>query len=288
MRPSRRGRSRPVSWVPAAAPAGRQASIVAARIASCVARSLARSGTALMDASTPTDGFAAISFIALSVARMNPATASCFAEIVAVEAMIPGPGSGVISSTREDGRLRPGELELDRLVVHEPGRRVHGAGRDGRPLAEVRVLDDRGVGGREVRGGEQRLEHDPRRAVLARDADLLALQVGGGVDPRRRLREHDRGELAVDRRDVLDRDPLADRRDDARPVGEPEVDLALPDLRDQVRVDLVLERDLQALRRVVAGLVGPVERRELDARDVAEPDGQADRLRGATDEAADE
>jgi hypothetical protein len=82
------------------APRGRHASIVAWRIASCVARSLPRSVSALIAASTPIDGVVAISFIALSVAPTNPATASFFAAIVAVLAMIPGPGSGVASSTR--------------------------------------------------------------------------------------------------------------------------------------------------------------------------------------------
>ena len=74
---------------------------------------------------------------------------------------------------------------------------------------------------------------------------FLPFEVGRRRDPRRRLGEHDRGELAVDRRDVLDRDALADGRDHARPVGDADVDLALADLRHEVRVDLVLERDVE-------------------------------------------
>ena len=53
------------------------------------------------------------------------------------------------------------------------------------------------------------------------------------------------GKRAVDRRDVADRDALADRRDDARPVGEADVDRTLPDERHEVGVDLVLERDIE-------------------------------------------
>src|SRR6185295_18599057 len=55
-----------------------------------------------------------------------------------------------------------------------------------------------------------------------------------------------------------------------------EVEVAGTHLRHEVRVDLVLEGDEQAFGGVVAGLIGPIERGELDARDVAEPDGQLD------------
>src|SRR5205814_2701253 len=66
----------PVIGAFAAAPVGRQSAIVAASTASWSGRFFARSGTALIEASTPIDGVAAISFIALSVARTKPATAS--------------------------------------------------------------------------------------------------------------------------------------------------------------------------------------------------------------------
>ena len=74
---------------------------------------------------------------------------------------------------------------------------------------------------------------------------------------------------------------LADGRDDARAVGDADVDAAGADERDEVRIDLVLERDGQAGRLVQAFLLGEVERRELDARDVAEPDRQRGRARGS-------
>ena len=78
----------------------------------------------------------------------------------------------------QDGDLLAGQLELDRLVVGEPGRRVDRALRDRGALAEVGVLDDLEVVGRQAGRAEQRLEHDPRRAVAARDAELLAREVG--------------------------------------------------------------------------------------------------------------
>ena len=64
-------------------------------------------------------------------------------------------------------------------------------------------------------------------------AQLLALEVGHGLDARRGLREHDVRELRVDRRDVADRHALGDGRDDRRPVGEPDVHGALADERDE-------------------------------------------------------
>ncbi len=51
----------------------------------------------------------------------------------------------------QDRDLLPGQLELDRLVVGEPGRGIHRALGDRRSLAEVGVLDDLDVVGREVR-----------------------------------------------------------------------------------------------------------------------------------------
>ena len=141
----------------------------------------------------------------------------------------------------QDERRRPASLELDRLVVYETRRGVDGALGDGRALAKVWILDDRDVAGLELDRGEERLEHDPRRAVLARDAYFLALEVGRGLDPGRRLAENDRRKLAIDRREVADRDLVADGRDDARSVGQADIDRALADERDEIRIDLVLE-----------------------------------------------
>ena len=201
--------------------------------------------------------------------------------------MRPGPGSGVIASMGRTTAFSPSSSQLDRLVVGEPGRGIDRALLDRGALGEVGVLDDLDVVGRQAGRAEQRLEHDPARAVAARGADLLALQVGRRGDPRRRLGEDDVRELAVDGRDVLDRDAVADRRDDARPVADPDVDRALPDQRDEVRVDLVLELDLEAGIRVVALLLGEVELGELDARDVAEADDELGRRDARFGEAAD-
>ena len=109
---------------------------------------------------------------------------------------------------------------------------------------------------------------------------FFAREVGRPDDPGRRLGEDDAREVGVDGEDVADRDPLAHGRDDARPVGDADVDRALADERDELRVDLVLERDLEAGVAVVAGLVGEVELGELDARDVAEADGELDGAAG--------
>ena len=167
----------------------------------------------------------------------------------------PGPRQRRDRVDLEDRDLLAVQLELDRLVVGEPGRGIDRAQLDGGRLGEVGVLDDLDVVGRQPGRLEQRLEHDPARAVAAGDADLLALQVRRGADPGRRLGEDDVRELAVDRRDVGDRDAVADRRDDARPVADPDVDRALADERDEVRVDLVLELDVEAGIGVVAVLL---------------------------------
>src|SRR5438093_13062968 len=104
----------PVIGPPAVAPAGRHAAIVAVRIASCVDGSLARSGTAFVAAATPTDGSAAISFIALSVARMKPATAARFDWRVVPPTMTPGPG-------RRSGAATVGPRTALRAGVRWPG-----------------------------------------------------------------------------------------------------------------------------------------------------------------------
>ena len=94
--PVRRARSRRGPW-----PAGRgpvQTSIVASRIAACTSRCAARSGTALIAASSPTSGLASISSIARSVGRDEPGERR---RALAVDrrpspAISPVPGSGVI------------------------------------------------------------------------------------------------------------------------------------------------------------------------------------------------
>ncbi len=166
------------------------------------------------------------------------------------------------------------QFELDRLVVGEPGGRVNGVLFHGGPLREVRVLDDLDVIGGHPGRPEQRLEHDPARPVAAGRADLLAPQVRSRVDPGRRLGEHDVREAAVDGRHVADRDAVADRRDHARPVADPDIDGALANERDQVRIDLVLEFDVEPRRLVVPLLLGEVELGELDARDEPETDDE--------------
>ena len=90
----------PVSIAPRSVPPGPcHASIVAARIAAWRSRSWPSVGSTLIAASTPYDGSAMMSTMARSEARTNAATASCLAAIVAVDAISPGPGSGVTSST---------------------------------------------------------------------------------------------------------------------------------------------------------------------------------------------
>ena len=174
----------------------------------------------------------------------------------------------------EDRRREPGELELHGFVVGEAGGRIHGTLLDRGTLPEVGVLHDLDVVGCQVGRAEESLEHDPRGPVATRDADFLAFQVCRGGDPRGRLGEDDRRKVPIYRRDVADRDPLADRRDEARTVGQADVHGTLADERHEIRIDLVLEGHVEARIAVVAGLIGQVERRELDARDVAEAHGQ--------------
>ena len=102
----------------------------------------------------------------------------------------------------------------------------------------------------------------------------LSSQIGSAGDAAVGGGHHDARELGVDRRRVADRDVLAGRRNDARAVGHADVDRALADERDQVRVDLVLEGHLEPGVAVVALLLRAIELSELDARDVAQADGQ--------------
>ena len=158
-------------------------SIVALRIAICVSGVLASSGTAFVAAATPLAGSAAISSIALRVAATNAAIASCFDSIVDTPLISPGPGSGVMSSTRSTVAFSPVISSWTGSLFANAGRGVHGVLRDGGALAEVRVLDDRHVVGRQTGGPEQRLEHDPRRSVAAGDADLRPLRSLASVIP---------------------------------------------------------------------------------------------------------
>ena len=91
----------------------------------------------------------------------------------------PGQRRDVVDA--QDRRGVAVQLELDRLVVREARRGVHGTLRHGDALGEVRVLDDLDVLGRQVRGPEQRLQHDPARAVPPGRADLAPFEVRGGL-----------------------------------------------------------------------------------------------------------
>ena len=163
----------------------------------------------------------------------------------------------------------------DRLVVDEASRQ-----RRRPPARALRAARNRGTARSRCRSARARrrraapAELDPRCPVLARDPNLLPLQVCRARDPRRCLGEDDAREVGVDREDVADRDALAHRGDHARPVGDPDVHGALADQRHQLRVDLVLERDLEAGVPIVARLVGEIELRELDVRYVPETDRQ--------------
>ena len=106
--------------------------------------------------------------------RRTRRSASRFDSSASAPTISPLPGQRRDLVDAQDVDLLAGELELDGLVVGEPGRRIDRALRDRRALPEVGVLDDLEVVGRQVRRAEQRLEHDPRRAVPARDAELLA------------------------------------------------------------------------------------------------------------------
>ncbi len=174
----------------------------------------------------------------------------------------------------QDVDLLAGQPQLHGFVVDEARRGIDRTLRDRRALPEVGIEDDVEVVGGQVRGSQQRLEHDPRGTVAAGDPELPAGEVIGISDARRGLREDHRRETPVDGRDILDRDAVAHGRDDAGPIGEADIDRPLPDEGHEIRVDLVLECDVEPGFLVVPGLIGTVELRELDARDEAEPDRQ--------------
>ena len=92
----------PCSWT-----GPRHTSIVASRMAACVSRVEASSGTAVIAASTPTSGSWLISSMARSVAATKAAMASPLDSSAACPTISPLPGSGVISSTRRTFTASP-------------------------------------------------------------------------------------------------------------------------------------------------------------------------------------
>ena len=119
----------------------------------------------------------------------------------------------------------------------------------------------------------------------------MAGQVGRGADARLIGEKRTLGKSAEDRGRVDDRDALAHRRDEARAIGHTDIEGPLAEKRDEVLVAAVLEGHVEPGVSVVAGLVGQVELRELDAGDVAEADsnwtGSTGAPPGATAGAAD-
>ena len=91
----------------------------------------------------PPGGSAVISSIARSVAATNAAIASRLVSSVSAPTISPGPGSGVMSSTRRTVAGSPVSSSWTGSLLAKPGRGVDGALRDGGALAEVGVLDDR-------------------------------------------------------------------------------------------------------------------------------------------------
>ena len=89
-------------------------------MAACVSRELASSGTAVMAASSPASGDAAISSIARSVAAMNAAIASRFDSRVALPTIRPLPGSGVMSSTRRIEAVSPVRSSCTGSLLSKP------------------------------------------------------------------------------------------------------------------------------------------------------------------------
>ena len=81
---------------------------------------------------------------------------------------------------------------------------------------------------------------------------FLPLRSAAASDPGRGLGEDDVRELAVERRQVADRDALADRRDDARAIGDADVDGARADERMRSGSILFWNVDVEAGLLVVA------------------------------------
>jgi len=100
-------------------------------------------------------------------------------------------------------------------------------------------------------------------------------EVGRHLDPRICPRENHVRKRPIDGRAVNDRDALAHGRDETRAIRDAHVHGALGEQRDELRIDLVLKRDIEASCLVVAGILGQVELCELDVRDVAQADGQS-------------
>src|SRR5207249_11634332 len=90
----------------------------------------------------------------------------------------------------QDGAARPGQLELDRFVVDEARRGVHGSLGQRGTLTEVGVELDVEVRWPESGRAQQRLEHDPAASVLAWSSELSATEIARGLDAARLLCVH--------------------------------------------------------------------------------------------------
>ena len=174
-------------------------------------------------------------------------------------AISPGPGSGTMSSTVRTLTGVPSRSSCDRLVVDEPGRRVHWhlarprpAGRS-RGTAEVRSSRVRPAESRSAWSMTQLLPYLP-------GCPLAALEVGGALDAADSLGDHDDREVGIDGRDVSDRDVLAAAGMTLVPSPMPMSTSPCPMSGHEVRVGLVVECDVEPGVRIVAGLLRPHRR----------------------------
>ena len=132
----------------------------------------------------------------------------------------------VVDAEDVDGLAGP--LELDGLVVGEarsPRRRRPGATAAPCPKSGYStIVRSATVCSFDASSAWSMIQDEP---YLPGIPSFLPTSPSASVDPAARLGEHDRRELAVDRRDVLDRNALADGRDHARAVRQAEIDRAL-------------------------------------------------------------
>ena len=98
----------------------------------------------------PVSGFAAISSIARSVAATKASTASPFVSSVVAPAISPLPGSGVMSSTRRTFTCSPVSCSWTGSLLAKPVAASTAPCGDRGTLAEVGVLDDLQVVGRQI------------------------------------------------------------------------------------------------------------------------------------------